>query len=133
MPLKQHVHSAERCEETGALKVVWKADFLSGGKESHTSVYPRIWEARADGRIVANAKNVTPGLRDVLWDRDAGGAGDMFFPYSGWMGDDKTLTAALRRLKTHGLIFLQDVPKSEESVVAVANRIGNQTVKSFRE
>ena len=46
------------------------------------------------------------------------------FNYEAYMNDDETLYTVLRQLRIHGLAFVTNSPQNEESVSAIATRIG---------
>ncbi len=46
------------------------------------------------------------------------------FEYDEYMRDDTVLYSATEQLQTHGLVFITNVPSSEKSVSAIAERIG---------
>lgn len=46
------------------------------------------------------------------------------FDYQAYMNEESILLQALRQLHTHGLIFIRNLPESEESVIAAGERIG---------
>lgn len=60
----------------------------------------------------------------VLWHVDRFRQDVQDLDYEAYMSDDSALHTALQILHTHGLLFLTDVPESENSVSAIAERIG---------
>ncbi|KAI0883271.1 Clavaminate synthase-like protein [Annulohypoxylon maeteangense] len=103
--------------EDGGLDIVWENDFLSQG--NHTSHY-------AAARIARDAKPKSiPTPRWVLWDKEIIEKDLLVVDYNEWMAGESGFISGLHRLHTHGLLFLRNVPQSEESVVSIANQIGN--------
>ncbi|KAK0891191.1 hypothetical protein LTR91_025164 [Friedmanniomyces endolithicus] len=60
--------------------------------------------------------------KSALWDASSAGVPD--FGYKAYMHDDATLLNVMDRLHSHGLVFITSVPTAEESVSAIAERMG---------
>lgn len=60
----------------------------------------------------------------VLWNKEKITRDNKWIDYADWMGRDEVLLDALSHLDKYGLLFLRNVPESEESVVDIAGRIG---------
>lgn len=58
----------------------------------------------------------------VLWDAQSYQLPTL--DYESYMHNDAALYQAIRQLRTHGLIFIENVPGVEQSVSAIAERIG---------
>ncbi|KAI8960096.1 Clavaminate synthase-like protein [Daldinia sp. FL1419] len=101
--------------EDGNLKVVWENDFMSSG--SHTSYYSDFYLK------VSQSEYELPGA--TLWDRAIFERDRLTIDYNDWIAGEHGFLSGLHRLYTHGLIFLRNVPYSEESVITIANQIGN--------
>ncbi|KAI0135778.1 Clavaminate synthase-like protein [Daldinia grandis] len=98
----------------GGLRVIWENDFLSG---NHVSKYT------ASQLDTTQPEYVLPGV--TLWDNDLLQRDRLTIDYNDWMAGEHGLLSGLHRLHTHGLIFIRNVPSSEESVESIANKIGN--------
>lgn len=100
--------------------IKWLND-IPGFDESHTTEI----ESSVLQNIVSTgyvAPPYSPG-RQTTWNaNDVVGLDDL--DYEAYMHDDFTLYRALRQLHSHGLLFLSNVPESEDSVSAIAERIG---------
>lgn len=62
--------------------------------------------------------------RRAVWTAEEFTSATEDISYEQYMSSDATLLAALNQLHTHGLLFLTDVPDSEDSVSRMAERIG---------
>ncbi|KAI0849095.1 Clavaminate synthase-like protein [Daldinia vernicosa] len=98
----------------GGLRVVWEDDFLSG---NHVSEYT------ANQIDASEPEYVLPGI--TLWDKDLFERDRLTIDYNDWIAGEHGFFSGLHRLHTHGLIFIRNVPSSEESVISIANKIGN--------
>ncbi|KAI1860004.1 uncharacterized protein JN550_011688 [Neoarthrinium moseri] len=120
IPAALPIESTQRLVD-GSLRVVWARDFLSSGGP-HQSTYPpstiRSWFA---GRREGAPR--TPGLS--LWNRREFEASPHTVTYEAWMSAGPDFHAALAQLRQFGLVFIDGVPHSEDSVVALASQIGN--------
>ena len=66
-----------------------------------------------------------PSPRQVkLWDKGVMAENTKRIKYDDYMTDDRALFAALSHLDAYGLIFLYQIPDSEQAVEAIAGRIG---------
>ena len=106
----------------GVFDIVWDQDVPGFHSEHTTSV-------DTDSLRGICEDGVTPGpfrsplASQVLWDANSCGIAD--FDHDVYMQDDATLYKALVQLRTHGLVFLTNVPESEKTVSAIAERIGS--------
>jgi alpha-ketoglutarate-dependent taurine dioxygenase len=111
-------------EEKGLmLEVVWQKDVPGYGPE-HRTRHSFGWLQRA---LNTESKLRGAARHDdrVLWDKDKITKHNKWLDYRKYMADDAVLFDALTHLHRYGLLFLNNVPESEESVVKIANRIGN--------
>ncbi|KAI2784954.1 Clavaminate synthase-like protein [Daldinia loculata] len=99
----------------GGLRVVWEKDFLSSG--NHVSQYT------ANQLDSSQPEYELPGI--TLWDKDIFQRDRLTIDYNDWIAGEHGFFSGLHRLHTHGLIFIRNVPSSEESVISIANKIGN--------
>lgn len=60
----------------------------------------------------------------TTWNADRLRQATIDFEYEDYVKDDRVLSQALRQLHTFGMIFIQNVPEREESVIDTATRIG---------
>ncbi len=60
----------------------------------------------------------------ILWDKAKMENAVKWVPYDKYMSSDAILEGALDHLARYGLVFLYDVPSSEESVIDIGTRIG---------
>jgi alpha-ketoglutarate-dependent taurine dioxygenase len=105
------------------VEVTWETDVPGYGPE-HRTRHSIDWLRRA----LAIEVDVRGGVRyddRVLWDRKRITADNKWVEYKDWMEDDQALFSALTHLNQYGLLFLRNIPESEESVVKIAERIGN--------
>lgn len=58
------------------------------------------------------------------WNGESIQTTNLFVDYEEYMTQEDSLYSALSQLWTYGIVFIQNVPESEQSVVAMANRIG---------
>jgi gamma-butyrobetaine dioxygenase len=121
IPATVHVQS-HRKTDGGGLEVVWRDDFFSPGRQNHTSYYSpdriRKWfVGLIPGRIAHRKK--------TLWDKSIFETCQRTVDYNDWMAGGSNFHAALAQLNQYGLLFLDNVPKSEDSVITIANQIGN--------
>ncbi|KAK5129266.1 hypothetical protein LTR08_003645 [Meristemomyces frigidus] len=97
-------------------------DDVPGFPDDHVTTLPKdmLREFVTTGGPVASPK---PSER-VTWSPDRFRRDVQDVEYEAYMSDDSVLHQALQKLHTHGLLFLTNVPESESSVSAVAERIG---------
>ncbi|OTB06203.1 hypothetical protein M426DRAFT_31080, partial [Hypoxylon sp. CI-4A] len=115
VPTELPIQEISRTED-GGLQVVWKNDFLSSG--DHVSRYSDV-VFQSPRRIVLDLPTRT------LWDKATLERDRLTIDYDEWISGKDGFLSGLHRLHTHGIIFLRNVPSSEESVVSIANQIGN--------
>ncbi|KAI1661129.1 Clavaminate synthase-like protein [Daldinia decipiens] len=114
VPTELDIKSIQPTEE-GGLRVIWEGDFLSSG--NHVSYYT------ANQLDSLRLEYELPGI--TLWDNDLFQRDRLTIDYDDWIAGEHGFYSGLHRLHTHGLIFIRNVPSSEESVVSIANKIGN--------
>ncbi|KAF1951931.1 Clavaminate synthase-like protein, partial [Byssothecium circinans] len=110
-------------EEKGAvIEIAWKND-VKGFAPEHRTRHSIDWLRRA----LNTELDLRGGVRHderVLWDKDTIVKNNKWVDYKDWMAQDGVLFDALTHLNQYGLLFLKNVPESEESVVGIAGRIG---------
>ncbi|KAH7399565.1 hypothetical protein BKA66DRAFT_508448 [Pyrenochaeta sp. MPI-SDFR-AT-0127] len=110
-------------EEKGlSIELEWKTDVKGYGPE-HRTRHSIDWLRRALNTEVELRGGVRHDDR-VLWDRQKITKDNKWVDYTDYMSSDETLFDALTHLNQYGLLFLKNVPDSEESVVELASRIG---------
>ncbi|KAI1395388.1 Clavaminate synthase-like protein [Hypoxylon fuscum] len=117
VPTKLPIPEISRSED-GGLEVVWGDDFLTSGNHASRYSAPKV-ASWFDGV----ARYPLPTL--TLWDKAAFEQDNIKIDFNEWMAGEQGFLSGLHRLRTHGLVFLKNVPQSEESVVSIANQIGN--------
>ncbi|KAI5859457.1 hypothetical protein GGS23DRAFT_318515 [Durotheca rogersii] len=120
VPLDLPVGSTRKTED-GGLEVSWENDFLTSG--THVSRYSPAKVASFFKPGHAFAPFTLPFL--TLWDRAAMERDRPVIDYNDWMASEQGFLSGLYHLHTHGLLFLRNVPPSEESVITIANKIGH--------
>ncbi|KAI0502952.1 Clavaminate synthase-like protein [Xylaria bambusicola] len=101
--------------KAGNLLVHWKDDFLTHG--THVSVYPAsLWL----NHVQPPAQKVSP----IPWDRRSMEKLSPSISFKAFMEDSDEHRQAMIALILYGLIFLRDVPTNEDTVKAIAARIG---------
>ncbi|KAF2179716.1 Clavaminate synthase-like protein [Zopfia rhizophila CBS 207.26] len=109
-------------EKGWMVEVVWKNDIPGYGAE-HRTRHSIDWLRRA----LTTELELRGGVRSderVLWDREKITNNNKWVDYKDYMAEDEVLFDALSHLNKYGLLFLKNVPESEESVVDIAGRIG---------
>ncbi|KAI1451650.1 Clavaminate synthase-like protein [Annulohypoxylon moriforme] len=104
----------------GGLDIVWENDFLSQG--NHVSHYSALQLLGSSDRRKKTAIQVP---KWTLWDKDIYEQDRLTIDYDEWMAGEGGFISGLHQLNSHGLVFLRNVPSSEQSVVSIANQIGN--------
>jgi alpha-ketoglutarate-dependent taurine dioxygenase len=114
------IESCRRLEDA-SLEVIWGNDVLTTGS-LHPSVYSpgsiRAWFNRSREEFPA-----LPNL--TIWDKNLFEASPSMVKYDDWVSGGAGFHAALAQLWNYGLVFVDGVPKSEESVVTIATQIGH--------
>lgn len=112
----------------GSLEVVWGHDFLSGGAEPHTSIYPLDFLHHLVLRnltpIAYNTQVLLP--QRFLWDRAIFQENEdaRTVDYAEWMKGGPVFAKALLDLSQWGLVVVKGVPESKNAVQDIANKIG---------
>ncbi|KAI4859195.1 Clavaminate synthase-like protein [Hypoxylon rubiginosum] len=107
--------------DNGGLEVVWGKDFLTSG--NHVSRYSASTIQTRLQRSLQPDAICLPTL--TLWDKPIFERDHLMVDYNDWMSGEQGFLSGLHRLHTHGLLFLRNVPKSEQSVISIANQMGN--------
>lgn len=105
-----------------SVELEWKSDVKGYGLE-HRTRHSIEWLRRA----VHTEIDLRGGVRyddRVLWDNKRITKDNKWVDYNEYMSQDETLFDALTHLNRYGLLFLKNVPDSENSVVQLASRIG---------
>ncbi|KAI1135668.1 Clavaminate synthase-like protein [Hypoxylon sp. FL0543] len=105
----------------GGIEIVWDHDFLSSGE--HVSryppkiIHPQFW---------ANPSryNTPKEIKSVLWDKAIFEQDSLPIDYSEWMAGGSGFISGLAQLRAYGLLFLRNVPLTENSVESIANQVG---------
>ncbi|KAI0376637.1 Clavaminate synthase-like protein [Hypomontagnella monticulosa] len=107
----------------GGLEIVWERDFLTSGE--HVSRYSRkdLDPQYVPGSTRPKRNSRLP--RITLWDAAMLERDRLTIDFNDWMAGGEEFLSGLLRLHTHGLLFLRNIPPSEESVVSIANQIGD--------
>lgn len=103
------------------VSVTWEND-VHGYEPDHETVI----SMDALRRIIRTASPtpVQAPLARSLWDSQMYDRDTCDLDYESYMTDETVLFKAVKQLHTHGLLFVQNVPEDEESVVRLAERIG---------
>ncbi|TLS25951.1 hypothetical protein PpBr36_07587 [Pyricularia pennisetigena] len=105
-----------------SVQVVWADDFLTGGQQSHTSVYPESFIRSALDR----PKPKDDVVQHTAWDKASFEKQVRFIPYSEWIkGDGEVFWSGFLDLARLGLVFIKDVPESETAVEEMACAVGH--------
>ncbi|KAH8664625.1 hypothetical protein BX600DRAFT_355864, partial [Xylariales sp. PMI_506] len=121
VPKSVRISSAQQVD--GDLQVVWENDFMTPG-ENHVSRYPsrsvNLWlhDERENNYVKYDSLQ-------VLWDKPTLEKSPLFASYDDWMSGGPAFHKAFSQLASHGILILDGVPASEESVVHIGNQIGN--------
>lgn len=105
------------------IELEWKTDVKGFGPD-HRTRHSIDWLRRA----LSTEVELRGGVRhddSVLWNRKRIEKDNKWVDYNEYMSQDETLFSALTHLNQYGLLFIKNVPDSEESVVSLASRIGN--------
>lgn len=104
-----------------SVRIRWSND-LPAMQEKHVSSY-----SQETLRRLATSGTAVPRLkppRTVLWTEKEFRASVQDVDYEAYMQDDYVLHHALQTLRTHGLLFLTNIPEASSSVSTIAERIG---------
>ncbi|KAI0201146.1 Clavaminate synthase-like protein [Astrocystis sublimbata] len=111
VPLQLEVQDLKSTDD-GGLLVHWKDDFHT--HDIHVSRYSQSLWARQQSAI--------PDAKP--WSRDSMMEVSPFFSFDSFAADGSEYRNAMLALAEYGLIFLRDVPASEETVKDIASRLG---------
>lgn len=114
--------AVEDSEKGPSIELQWKTDVKGYGPE-HRTRHSIDWLRRAQHTEVELRGGVRFDDR-VLWDNKKIVKENRWVDYDDYMSKDETLFDALTHLNQYGLLFLKNVPDSEESVVTIASRVG---------
>ena len=107
----------------GNLKIEWEHD-VPGYPETHLSEFTEDFlQTRSSLRETVRSRY--NDQRTVLWDRQTLRADTQWRTYDEYMTSDKILYETLKHLVRYGIVFIKDVPDSEESVEKLGTRIGS--------
>ncbi|KAI2623097.1 Clavaminate synthase-like protein [Hypoxylon sp. NC1633] len=120
VPTELPVEKVYKTEE-GGLEVVWEKDFLTPGE--HVSRYPPGTLDHDDPYFRSDEFLRLP--RKTLWDKAIFEQEGITVEYDDWMSGKQEFLDGMHQLQTYGLVFIRNVPSSEESVISIANQIGD--------
>ncbi|ORY71478.1 uncharacterized protein BCR38DRAFT_307753, partial [Pseudomassariella vexata] len=121
VPLELPIQNCRKTAE-GELEVVWQNDFLSRQGENHVSKYSADWIQSFFFPAPYGSFKLP---NRIFWDKAIFEKDRITLDYNHWMASGRDFVQGMLQLRTHGLLFLKNVPESEESVIHVANQIGN--------
>ncbi|USP77246.1 hypothetical protein yc1106_04520 [Curvularia clavata] len=105
-----------------SIEVQWKSDVKGFGPD-HRTRHSLNWLRRAFDTEVQISSRMRHDDR-VFWDNKEIVKANKWLEYDDYMSKDETLFEALTHLHRYGLLFVRNVPESEESVVSLASRVG---------
>ncbi|KAF2109476.1 hypothetical protein BDV96DRAFT_502509 [Lophiotrema nucula] len=114
--------TVEDPEKGWMIEVEWENDVKGYGSE-HRTRHSLDWLRRALN-VELELRGCVRNDERVLWDKERITKDNKWIDYEEYMASDEVLFDALSHLNQYGLLFLRNVPDSEESVVDVAGRIG---------
>ncbi|KAF1946323.1 Clavaminate synthase-like protein [Clathrospora elynae] len=106
-----------------SIELEWKTDVKGYGPD-HRTRHSIDWLRRALNTEVELRAFIRHDDR-VLWDKNKIVKDNKWVDYESYMTKDETLFDALTHLNKYGLLFIKNVPDSEQSVVTLASRVGN--------
>ncbi|KAL6712008.1 hypothetical protein ACN47E_003051 [Coniothyrium glycines] len=106
-----------------AIELTYKTD-VKGFATDHRTRHSIDWLRRALNTEIELRGGVRFDDR-VLWNKKRIERDNKWVDYNDYMGQDETLFEALTHLNQYGLLFIKNVPESEDSVVSLGERIGN--------
>jgi gamma-butyrobetaine dioxygenase len=118
-----NITDASTTQGSKDVSIQWEDD-IPGYDQEHTTQIPMD-----QIRSIINICDPTPPIYAydpgprVCWD-SATYSQLVDMDYDAYMQDDSVLLQALKQLHTHGLMFLKNVPDSEDSVSTIGERIG---------
>jgi alpha-ketoglutarate-dependent taurine dioxygenase len=121
--LEGSCRAVEDSEKGLMVEVEWQNDVPGYGAE-HRTRHSIDWLRRALNTEVELRGSVRQDER-VLWGRQRITEDNKWVDYKDYMSQDEVLFDSLTHLNKYGLLFLKNVPESEQSVVEIAGRIGN--------
>ncbi|KAK7752182.1 hypothetical protein SLS62_005926 [Diatrype stigma] len=106
-----------------SIEIIWKDDLFT--RENHVSVYgyPVLRPLTKKKGRPARLDPTRLGQSVKLWNRQHMEAA-IFYDYDDFIRQDSGFTAALKRLISHGMFFLRNVPNDEKAVERIAEKIG---------
>ncbi|KAI9781235.1 MAG: hypothetical protein M1835_004339 [Candelina submexicana] len=106
----------------GVVTIDWRNDVHGYGKNHISEYTPKFFDdyVSRESRIRAR-HNMRP---QPLWDRQVMEKKIKWVNYKAYMGRDSDFLEALEHLSAYGLVFLEGVPDSEQSVEKIGTRIG---------
>lgn len=109
-------------QENGDVQLEWQDDIPGFGPD-HITTLPDNFFRRNWSRFTRVLSRYDDS-QTIAWDKKRMEKDVGWFPYDSYMSSEATLLKALMHLHLYGLIFLSDVPSTEESVVNIGTRIG---------
>ncbi|KZF23805.1 Clavaminate synthase-like protein [Xylona heveae TC161] len=109
----------------GRLRIHWIND-ISGFSEAHTSYFtPQDLATYADKQSRALRARYND-LPRTCWNKAlvSSKIDNLWLDYSDYLNSDESLYAALKNLHEYGLVFLNNVPSTENTVEHIGQRIG---------
>lgn len=123
VPSSLRVRQVRVAADGESIQVDWAEDALTGG-QSHTSVYPASFVQTAAALGKPRAKGDV--VQHSTWDKASFEGQVRFIPYSEWIkGDGEVFWRGFLDLARLGLVFVKDVPDSEEAVEEMARAVGH--------
>ncbi|KAF8455632.1 hypothetical protein BGX38DRAFT_1249058 [Terfezia claveryi] len=120
IPIDIHPQNVTANPEDDSIAITWSTDFMETAHVSHYSNH--LLRCLTNFRTSVRARN--DDLSYVLWDKAVMETDVQFIPYKDYMENEEILLFTLQQLVVYGLVFLKDVPKDEESVARMAERVG---------
>ncbi|KAF9580963.1 hypothetical protein BGW38_002189, partial [Lunasporangiospora selenospora] len=132
IPLDISVSSVQICEEGLALS--WSKGLLDVGdweepakaKSGHQSLYP--WEmllGSYGGSASEHRQTTRMNHQPILWDGQLMNDKVLWLDYKDYIHSPEALRQGLQQLQDYGLFFVKNVPREDQQVATVAERIGH--------
>lgn len=121
IPIDLQARSIEVNQPSDAVSIKWIND-VPGFAEDHTTTLNLSDLRNVVQTGSASGSPVEFLEREKLWPLRPSDIQD--FDYNEYMNDDKVLYKLMRQLRVNGLAFVTNSPQNEESVSAIATRMG---------
>ncbi|KAI6715590.1 hypothetical protein JHW43_001943 [Diplocarpon mali] len=108
--------------DDGSVQVTWENDIPGFGTD-HTSTYTPMFTATTY-TLETRRNDHSEKYKYRSWNSRRIREEFQFVNFEEYINDDEKLYRALALLKTYGILLVRGVPKSEESVAKIAERIG---------